>query len=410
MDPARWQEIRASFHQVIEMPAGGLEVYFQKLRNKDPKLALEVEKLWQNHIEAGNFMERPASENFQPPLDHIPLSPGSTIGCYHLIRTLGEGGMGTVYLARENNPPNRQVALKVVRQGLATKHMLARFRSEYKTLQRMNHPNIATIFHPGITYDGLPFFAMEYVDGIPITHYCDQKRQTLRARIELYLQAVQATKHAHEKGAIHRDLKPSNVLITEQNGRPMVKIIDFGIVKATEAQPGESLITQSGLILGTLSYMSPEQAGIIKEPIGPYTDVYAMGILLYELTTGVSPFKSDQKTPFHVQLNKIRDMVPCNPSACFGEEKDPALIAQARRATTEQLKDEICGNLDAIIMKAIRKSPDHRYDNMGRFQTDLRRYLEHEPINIENIPLNDDESPKRGYKEIVRSLFKKGGK
>ena len=225
----------------------------------------------------------------------MPVAPaahlGERIGAYRLLETLGEGGMGIVYLAEQEQPFRRRVALKVIKLGMDTREVVSRFESERQAMALMDHPNIASVFDAGATVDGRPYFVMEYVPGIPITDYCDGQKLSTRARLQLFAQVCAAVQHAHQKGIIHRDLKPSNVLVMEQDGRPVPKVIDFGIAKAIKQQLTErTLFTEHGLLIGTPEYMSPEQASLGERDLDTRTDIYSLGVLLYELLVGALPF------------------------------------------------------------------------------------------------------------------------
>ncbi len=226
-------------------------------------------------------------------LDTVAATADDDYGRYQIVRTLGEGGMGTVYLAEQREPIRRRVALKVVKVGMDTGQVLARFSKERQALAMMDHQNIARIFDAGATPKGRPYFVMEYIEGVPITQYCDSKRMTIAQRLEVFLSVCRAVQHAHEKGVIHRDLKPSNVLLTEQEGKPLAKVIDFGIAKATDQRAIENtLITQFGQMVGTPEYASPEQAEVMTGDVDETSDVYSLGVLLYELLIGTVPFDS----------------------------------------------------------------------------------------------------------------------
>jgi eukaryotic-like serine/threonine-protein kinase len=314
--------------------------------------------------------------------------PDGTIGPYRLLQPLGQGGMGVVWLAEQHHPVRRQVALKVIKIGMDTKQVIARFEAERQALAVMDHPAIATVFDGGATDDGRPYFAMEYVRGEPITTYCDRQRLTTHERLELFTQVCDGVQHAHQKGIIHRDLKPSNVLVTVQDDRAVPKIIDFGVAKAT-AQPltEHSLFTELGMIIGTLEYMSPEQAEMGGLDIDTRTDVYALGVILYELLTGALPF--DRDTVRNAALDDVRRTIrekePPRPSTRVKERGAAAFSEAAERRRTEpaRLASQLRGDLDSITLKALEKDRTRRYQTANAFAIDVRRYLRNEPVSAQ---------------------------
>jgi eukaryotic-like serine/threonine-protein kinase len=313
--------------------------------------------------------------------------PDSTIGPYRLLQPLGQGGMGVVWLAEQHHPVRRQVALKVIKVGMDTRQVVGRFEAERQALAVMDHPAIATVFDGGATDDGRPYFAMEYVRGEPITSYCDRQRLTTQERLELFIQVCEGVQHAHQKGIIHRDLKPSNVLVTVQDDRAVPKIIDFGVAKAT-AQPltEHSLFTELGMIIGTLDYMSPEQAEMGGLDIDTRTDVYALGVILYELLTGALPFDRDtlRNAALDDVRRTIREKEPARPSARVKERgAASAEAAERRRTEPARLASRLRGDLDSITLKALEKDRTRRYQTANAFAMDVRRYLRHEPISAQ---------------------------
>src|SRR5690348_10527942 len=260
----------------------------------DPALRAQVEQLLKAHQEPGSFMARPAAALVG---DDEPVGerPGTVIGPYTLLEQIGEGGMGLVFVAEQTQPVRRQVALKVIKPGMDTRQVVARFEAERQALALMDHPNIAKVHDGGETAGGRPYFVMELVQGVPITQFCDGQRLTPRQRLGLFVDVCQAVQHAHTKGIIHRDLKPSNVLVTSPDGTPAVKVIDFGVAKAVGRQLTDKAVdTQLTQLVGTPLYMSPEQAGLAGLDIDTRTDVYALGVLLYELLTGTTPFDRER--------------------------------------------------------------------------------------------------------------------
>lgn len=308
------------------------------------------------------------------------------IGLYRLLQTIGEGGMGTIYKAEQRQPIRRIVALKLVKLGMDTKAVLARFEAERQALSLMDHPNIAKALDAGATETGRPYFVMEYVAGVPITDYCNKKNLPTRDRLELFMQVCDAVQHAHHKGVIHRDLKPSNVLVAEHDGKPTPKVIDFGVAKATHGRLTDAtLATEVGGVLGTLGYMSPEQAELSGLDVDSRTDVYSLGVLLYELLVGEPPFdpKVLHRAAFTEAQRIIREQDPPRPSARLttrlsdGADRD---VARQLGSDLEKRVQALRGELDWIPLKALRKDRDERYATPTDMSQDVRRYLAGEPI------------------------------
>jgi serine/threonine protein kinase len=324
----------------------------------------------------------------------LPLGPageaaagedlGAVIGPYRLVRRLGEGGMGEVFEAEQSEPIRRRVALKVIKQGMDTRAVVARFDAERQALALMDHPCIAKVFDAGATLRGRPFFVMEYVEGEPITDYCNRKRLSTRQRLELFVRVCEGVQHAHQKAVIHRDLKPSNILVGEVDGRPVPKIIDFGVAKATTQRLTElTMFTEMGQLIGTPEYMSPEQASLTDDDIDTRTDVYALGVVLYELLAGALPFESRElrKAGYDAIRKIIREQDPPRPSTRFSALGERAtVVAEAHGSVTKRLQSELRGDLDWITMKALEKDRDRRYDTANAFAMDVRRYLGQEPV------------------------------
>jgi len=306
------------------------------------------------------------------------------IGPYQLLRQIGEGGMGLVYEAEQREPIRRRVALKIVKVGLDTREFVARFESERQALALMDHPCIARVFDAGASANGRPYFVMEYVEGVPATDYCDRRRLDLRQRLELFVQVCEGVQHAHQKAIIHRDLKPSNVLVTEIDGKPVPKIIDFGVAKAMDQSLTDlTMQTNLGQLLGTPAYMSPEQADLTGQGVDTRTDVYALGVLLYELLVGERPFTREElaNVGFQEVLRKIREDEPLRPSArvtAMATALDT--VARHRACEPHELPRRLRGDLDWITMKALEKDRTRRYDTATGLAMDIRRYLQDQPV------------------------------
>lgn len=303
---------------------------------------------------------------------------------YRLVKQIGEGGFGEVWLAEQVEPVKRNVALKIIKLGMDTNSVIARFEAERQALAMMDHPNIARVFDAGATDTGRPYFVMELVDGVSITSYCDKENMSSRDRLKLFVQVCGAIQHAHQKGIIHRDLKPNNVLVTEVEGKPLVKVIDFGIAKATErSQTEQTMFTEVGQFIGTPAYMSPEQAGTTGTDIDTRSDIYSLGVLLYELLTGVTPF--DMKTLRAAALDEIKRIIredePSKPStrlSTLGVTLDT--VARQRATEPRKLGLLLRGDLDWIIMKAMEKDRSRRYESSNGLAMDIERYLVDEPV------------------------------
>ena len=309
------------------------------------------------------------------------VAADSVIGHYRLLQKIGEGGMGEVWLAEQKEPVRRRVALKLVKEGMNTREVMARFESERQALALMNHPAIAKVFDAGTTSLGAPYFVMEYVAGAPITAYCDQHQLGTRERLDLFRQVCEGVQHAHQKAIIHRDLKPSNILVTELDGKPAPKIIDFGVAKAlAQKLTAETLYTRVGAIVGTPEYMSPEQALSSGEDIDTRSDVYSMGIVLYELLAGAPPLEL-RKISLEEFLRRLREEEPLKPSTRI-RTRDEATTEVARKRKMEPLAlaKQLRGDLDAIVLKALEKERARRYDSPAALAADIGRYLNHEAV------------------------------
>jgi eukaryotic-like serine/threonine-protein kinase len=306
---------------------------------------------------------------------------GNAVGPYRLIQPIGHGGMGEVWLAEQKEPVRRRVAVKLIKAGMDTREVVARFDSERQALALMDHPAIAKVFDAGSTPDGRPYFAMEYVRGIPITAYCDKHKLTTPQRLELFMRVCEGVQHAHQKAIIHRDLKPSNILVGEVDGSPMPKIIDFGIAKATSQQlTAETMLTRLGVIVGTPGYMSPEQADSAGEDIDTRTDVYSLGVVLYELLVGTLPLDF-HTVPLDQIPQKLREEDAPRPSTKLRSLGDDSKItAENRRTDRPTLAAQLQGDLDAIALKALEKDRSRRYGSPSDLAADIGRYLRNEPV------------------------------
>ncbi|MBI3877684.1 MAG: serine/threonine protein kinase [Verrucomicrobia bacterium] len=310
---------------------------------------------------------------------------GDTIGRYRLIHEIGEGGCGTVFLAEQEEPVRRQVALKVIKLGMDTRQVVARFEVERQALAMMDHPNIAKVLDAGATDTGRPFFVMELVRGINITGFCDQNRLTQNERIELFIKVCRAIQHAHQKGVIHRDIKPSNILVSLLDGAPVPKVIDFGIAKAMdESLPRNTLLTPYQAFIGTPAYASPEQADAAGLDVDTRSDIYSLGAVLYELLTGYQPFDQDKfvETGLIGVRRVICETDPLRPSTRLHslDRAGLAAVARTRRAEPERLPTQMRGDLDWIVMKCLEKDRARRYETANGLAADLKRYLQSEPV------------------------------
>jgi serine/threonine protein kinase/WD40 repeat protein len=372
------------FHEAKASAArGDLERFLHESCKGEPELRAQILSLLEAHQEVGDFLGSPAAHL---PSEALAGNPDDKLGHYRLLGQIGEGGCGVVYLAEQEHPVRRQVALKVIKLGMDTKSVVARFEAERQALALMDHPNIAKVLDAGATAAGRPYFVMELVRGIRITDFCDQHLLPTRERLKLFRQVCQAVQHAHQKGIIHRDLKPSNVLVSMQEGTPTPKIIDFGIAKATSGQPltDMTLFTAVEQFLGTPAYMSPEQAEVSGIDIDTRSDIYSLGVLLYELLTGHTPF--DAKKLLESGMDSLRQTIrekdPPRPSTRLAalREADRVRVARQRRADPPRLIHLLKSDLDWIVMKCLEKDRTRRYETANGLAMDLHRYLTNEPI------------------------------
>jgi len=348
-------------------------------------LRSEVESLLEMQPQVGDFLEvSPLDASVT--WDASPLSegPGTVVGRYKLLEKIGEGGMAVVYMAEQAKPIHRKVALKIIKLGMDTKSVIARFEAERQALALMDHPNIAKVLDAGATETGRPYFVMELVAGVSITEYCDKNNLSTKDRLALFVQVCNAVQHAHQKGIIHRDIKPSNVMVTMHDGVPVPKVIDFGIAKATNQKLTEkTLFTRYAHLIGTPAYMSPEQAELSDLDIDTRSDIYSLGVLLYELLTGTTPFSDEElRKAGYIEMQRvIREQEPAKPSTKLSTLGDTLTdIAKHRGCTPDLLRKAVCGDLDWIVMKTLEKDRVQRYETANGLAEDVRRHLGDEPV------------------------------
>jgi len=374
------------FNQAVELTDPEKQAEFlDQTCGGDEKLRAEVEALLKWHTEAGDFLEAPAVDpNVTLETSAVAEGSGTVIGRYKLLEKIGEGGMATVYMAEQERPIRRRVAVKLIKLGMDTKEVIARFEAERQALALMDHPNIAKVFDAGSTDAGRPYFVMELVRGVTITEYCDVNNLSPLERLELFLPVCQAIQHAHQKGIIHRDIKPSNVLVTMHDGTPVPKVIDFGIAKAVNQRLTErTLFTRYAQMIGTPEYMSPEQAEMSGLDIDTRTDVYSLGVLLYELLTGTTPFDAEElRSKGYAEMQKvIREKEPLRPSTKISTLGGAlAEIAKRRKTNPDSLTKLVRGDLDWIVMRTLEKDRTRRYETAHALAEDIRRHMANEPI------------------------------
>ena len=410
MDSTRYQQVKAIFHDLLDVPTADRARALVERCGDDADLRTQVEGLLASHDSAGEFLAQPAlkvgagdladSQLGMTRASHSPVTapeprpsvnPADTLledekemGPYRIVETLGQGGMGSVYRAEQSSPVRRTVALKVIKLGMDTREVIARFEAERQALAMMDHPCIAKVLDAGTTPRGRPFFVMEYVPGVPITEHADRHTLNTAQRLRLFVDVCEAVHHAHQRAIIHRDLKPSNILVMFQNDRATPKIIDFGIAKATNQRLTEqTLHTEQGRIIGTPEYMSPEQAEMTEQGIDIRTDVYSLGVILYELLSGVLPFSSETLRAqgyggMQRMIREIEAPLPSTRITTLGAAS--ARVTQTRATDARLLTRTLRGDLDWIVMKAIAKSRTERYESAWSLAEDIRRYLSDEPV------------------------------
>jgi serine/threonine protein kinase len=379
--------VKVVFDQALEMnvPADR-KAYLERACADDPDLRSRVEGLLRAYADAGSFMQEPAPVSAGRVDQPLTERPGTVIGPYKLLEEIGEGGFGIVFMAQQQQPLRRKVALKVIKPGMDSKQVIARFEAERQALALMDHPHLAKVLDAGTTDRGRPYFVMELIRGIPITQFCDVNQRTPHERLELFVTVCQAVQHAHQRGIIHRDLKPNNVLVTLQDdGTPLVKVIDFGIAKALgpERLTDKTLFTAFAQMLGTPLYMSPEQAEMNGQDTDTRTDIYALGVLLYELLTGTTPFDKERlKEASYEEIRRIlREEEPAKPSTRISTLGQAATTVSAnRKSEPRRLSQLFRGELDWIVMKALEKDRNRRYETASSFAADVHRYLCDEPV------------------------------
>ncbi len=379
----------AIFMQAIEMPPSQRPAFLDQACAGNPDLRQAIEALLRSHGEATTFLADPPTEvtvtRAAGRSAAIAEKIGAEIGRYKLLQQIGEGGCGVVYMAEQQTPVRRQVALKVIKLGMDTRQVIARFEAERQALALMDHPNIAKVLDAGATETGRPYFVMELVRGIKITEFCDKHQLTTAQRLKLFIQVCHAVQHAHQNGIIHRDLKPSNILVTLNDGIPLPKVIDFGIAKATQHRlTDKTLFTAFEQFLGTPAYMSPEQAEMNAQGVDTRSDIYSLGVLLYELLTGRTPFESHKLLQAGVDEIRriIREVDPQRPSTKLSTllAGELTTAASLRHTRPPQLIHAIRGDLDWIAMKSLEKDRNRRYETVTGLARDIERYLTDEPV------------------------------
>jgi len=383
IDPNQAKSIFLS--AVEDRPPEQWSGYLDEACRGNAELRQRVEVLLAAHQGTDRLFDDPAAALMaSADLTEPTEAPGAVIGRYKLLEKIGEGGMAVVYMAEQEQPIRRKVALKIIKLGMDTRQVIARFEAERQALALMDHPSIAKVLDAGATETGRPYFVMELVTGVSITEYCDKDNLSTKDRLVLFLQVCNAVQHAHQKGIIHRDIKPSNVMVTHHDGKPVPKVIDFGIAKATNQRLTEkTLFTRYAHIIGTPAYMSPEQAELSDLDIDTRTDIYSLGVLLYELLTGTTPFSEEElRKAGYIEMQRvIRGREPAKPSTKLGTLGETLTeIAKDHGCTPDLLRKTVRGDLDWIVMTCLEKDRAHRYETAHALGEDIRRYFRHEPI------------------------------
>ena len=388
MEPTNDLRVRELLLEAMEKSSRERPGFLDQACGEDRQLRHEIDSLLAGLERATDFMALPTMNETAPAAAPVASehteSPGMQIGRYKLLQLIGEGGFGSVFMAEQQHPIKRRVALKIIKLGMDTKQVIARFEAERQALAMMDHPNIAKVLDAGATGTGRPYFVMELVRGVPITEYCDENKLSTHQRLELFMAVCRAVHHAHQKGIIHRDIKPNNILVTLNDGAAMPRVIDFGIAKATNARLTEqTYFTEYRQLIGTPEYMPPEQAQMSLQDVDTRSDIYALGVLLYELLTGSTPFEATKlRSMAYEQMQKtIREAEPPKPSTRLSTLGAMlATVAAHRSADARKLRQQVRGELDWIVMKCLEKARDRRYDSAADLAADVQRHLDDEPI------------------------------